>query len=57
VTDRSKALLDHVQGNHIATQGAEYPSNITRSTIGFHAYDNMVCSLSSCPNARSLGFR
>ncbi len=42
----SKSMIDHMHGNHIGKQqDIEYPTDITRTTLGFHVYDNQARSL------------
>ena len=39
----SKTMIDHMHGNHIGQQNdVSYPTDITRSTLGFHVYDNQA---------------
>ena len=42
----SKAMIDHMHGNYIGRQhDVTYPTDITRSTLGFHVYDNQARAL------------
>lgn len=39
-------MIDHLHGHHITgSPDTEYPTHITRSTIGFHVYDSQAHAL------------